>query len=69
MLGKPDETWGEKVTAVCVLNGDVSLEEIREFCKERIATYKAPHELEIVSELPRNQMGKLEKKKLLERYK
>jgi len=69
VVGKPDETWGEKVTAVCVLDGDLSLKELREWGKERLASYKVPQELEVVTELPRNQMGKLEKKKILDRYK
>jgi len=70
VVGKPDETWGEKVTAVCVMeNGILTIEELRKWGKERLASYKVPQELEIVTELPRNQMGKLEKKKILERYK
>lgn len=69
VVGKPDETWGEKVTAVCVLNGDLTIKELRDWGKERMATYKVPQELEAVTELPRNQMGKLEKKKILDRYK
>lgn len=69
VIGKPDETWGEKVTAVCVLQGDLSIKDLRDWGKERMATYKVPQELEVVEELPRNQMGKLEKKKLLDRYK
>jgi malonyl-CoA/methylmalonyl-CoA synthetase len=71
VLPKPDETWGEKVTAVCVLNAGkvLTLKELRDWGKERMATYKVPQELEIIEELPRNQMGKLEKKKLLDRYK
>jgi len=68
VVGKPDETWGEKVTAVCVLNGELTIEELRKWGKERLATYKVPQELEAVTELPRNQMGKLEKKKILDRY-
>jgi len=69
VVGKPDETWGEKVTAVCVLNGNLTIKDLREWGKERLATYKVPQELEVVDELPRNQMGKLEKKKILDRYK
>jgi len=69
VVGKPDETWGEKVTAVCVLDGELSLKELRDWGKERMATYKVPQELEVVDALPRNQMGKLEKKKLTDRYK
>jgi len=69
VIGKPDETWGEKVTAICVLKGSLTIKELRDWGKERMATYKVPQELEVVEELPRNQMGKLEKKKLLDRYK
>jgi len=69
VLGKPDETWGEKVTAVCVLQGHLTLEELRKWGKERLASYKVPQELLVLEELPVNAMGKVEKKKLLERYK
>lgn len=69
VVGKPDETWGEKVTALCILNEDLTLDELRKWGKERLAAYKVPQELEVVTELPRNQMGKIEKKKILDRYK
>eukprot|EP00930_Biecheleria_cincta_P100514 TRINITY_DN92147_c0_g1_i1.p1 TRINITY_DN92147_c0_g1~~TRINITY_DN92147_c0_g1_i1.p1 ORF type:complete len:577 (-),score=122.93 TRINITY_DN92147_c0_g1_i1:80-1783(-) len=70
VVGKPDETWGEKVTAVCVLESGqtLAIKELRDWGKERLASYKVPQEIEAVDELPRNQMGKLEKKKILERY-
>lgn len=68
VIGKPDETWGEKVTAVCVLDGELTLDELRKWGKERMATYKVPQQLDAVMELPRNQMGKLEKKKLIDQY-
>jgi len=70
VVGKPDETWGEKVTAVCVLESGqtLTIKELRDWGKELLASYKVPQELEAVDELPRNQMGKLEKKKILERY-
>ncbi|CAE7486796.1 ACSF3 [Symbiodinium natans] len=43
VVGKPDETWGEKVTAVCVLQSGVALtiKELRDWGKERMASYKA----------------------------
>jgi len=68
VVGKPDAMWGEKVTAVCIVDGKLTLAELREWGKSRLATYKVPQELEVVQDLPRNQMGKIEKKKLLERY-
>merc|ERR1712039_777395 len=54
VVGKPDETWGEKVTAICVLDGELSLKELRDWGKERMATYKVPQELEILDALPRH---------------
>mmetsp|Transcript_47177 Transcript_47177/g.119384 ORF Transcript_47177/g.119384 Transcript_47177/m.119384 type:complete len:575 (+) Transcript_47177:61-1785(+) len=69
VIGKPDETWGEKVMAVCIVDGELGIKELRDWGKELMATYKVPQELVIVAELPRNQMGKLEKNKLIEHYK
>lgn len=68
VIGKQDATWGEKVTAVCLLNGDLTIKELRDWGKEKMATYKVPQELISVTELPRNQMGKLEKKKIIDSY-
>eukprot|EP00747_Dinoflagellata_sp_TGD_P221971 gnl/TRDRNA2_/TRDRNA2_93729_c0_seq2.p1 gnl/TRDRNA2_/TRDRNA2_93729_c0~~gnl/TRDRNA2_/TRDRNA2_93729_c0_seq2.p1 ORF type:complete len:106 (+),score=35.84 gnl/TRDRNA2_/TRDRNA2_93729_c0_seq2:157-474(+) len=69
VIGKPDETWGEMVTAIAIVDGELTIKELRDWGKERMATYKVPQDMEIVQELPRNQLGKIEKKKILERYK
>jgi len=71
VIGVEDETWGEKVTAIVIPKDGCSLTlaELREWGKVRMATYKVPQALDIVDELPRNQMGKLEKKKLIDKYK
>ncbi len=63
VLGLPDDTWGEAVTAVVVLKDNTSLElpELREWCKSRISVYKIPHRLRVIHELPRNAMGKVTK--------
>merc|ERR1712054_242335 len=39
VIGKPDETWGEKVTAICVLQGTLDIKALRDWGKERLATY------------------------------
>jgi feruloyl-CoA synthase len=39
----------------------VTLEELRDYCAERIARYKAPRSLVIVDDLPRNPTGKISK--------
>ena len=63
VIGLPDDTWGEAVTAVVVLKGNTSLElsALREWCKGRLSVYKIPQRLRVVTELPRNAMGKVTK--------
>ncbi|MBX7212333.1 MAG: acyl-CoA synthetase [Verrucomicrobiaceae bacterium] len=63
VIGLPDDTWGEAVTAVVVLKRDATLElaSLRDWCKGRLSVYKIPQRLRIVSELPRNAMGKVTK--------
>ena len=63
VIGVPDETWGEAVAAIVVLEGATFLElpALREWCKGRLSVYKIPQRLLIVKELPRNAMGKVTK--------
>jgi 2-aminobenzoate-CoA ligase len=44
--------------------GDAKVRELQTFCTERIAPFKAPREIEFVSELPRTETGKLQRYKL-----
>lgn len=43
---------------------DAKAEQLREFCKAQIAPFKAPREIEFVTELPRTETGKLQRYKL-----
>jgi malonyl-CoA/methylmalonyl-CoA synthetase len=63
VIGLPDDTWGEAVTAVAVLETDAALElpALRDWCRDRLSVYKIPQRLRIVEELPRNAMGKVTK--------
>ena len=63
VVGLPDAEWGERVAAAVVLSAGhaLSLEQLREFGKERIAAYKVPSRLFCLAALPRNVMGKVEK--------
>jgi malonyl-CoA/methylmalonyl-CoA synthetase len=63
VIGLPDDTWGEAVTAVVVLKDTTSpeLPALREWCKGRLSVYKIPQRLLVVKELPRNAMGKVTK--------
>ena len=71
MVGLGDEEWGERVAAAVVPAGGAtapSLEELRRFCKERLAPYKAPRDVLAVAALPRNTLGKVEKPKVKELF-
>lgn len=62
VVGKPDDYWGEAVTAHVVLRTGVekpSLEELRSFCEQKLARYKLPKEVRFVAELPKNGTGKI----------
>ncbi|WP_404332702.1 class I adenylate-forming enzyme family protein [Mesobacillus maritimus] len=71
VIGYPDEERGEMVKAVLTLKSEHFvniIEELKAFCKERLATYKVPSKFEIVKELPKTSSGKIVKGKLRELY-
>ncbi len=67
VIGAPDEQWGERPKAfVALKEGEEATEqEIIDFCKERIARFKAPAAVEF-TELPKTSTGKIQKFKLRE---
>jgi fatty-acyl-CoA synthase len=58
----PDEKWGERPKAFVVLKKgqEATEDEIIDFCKERIARFKAPAAVEF-TELPKTSTGKVQK--------
>jgi acyl-CoA synthetase (AMP-forming)/AMP-acid ligase II len=70
VIGVPDVEWGEVVKAICVPNkGDQpTVDEIVGYCKERLASYKAPSYVAFVTELPRNPLGKVLKTELRKQH-
>ncbi|HEX4183676.1 MAG TPA: AMP-binding protein [Caulobacteraceae bacterium] len=70
VVGVPNEEFGEEVRAFCELKAGRTAdpEEILEYCKSSLASYKRPRTIEIVAELPRNTMGKLLKRELRDPY-
>ncbi|RBA10462.1 hypothetical protein FPRO05_05051 [Fusarium proliferatum] len=69
VVGLPSEAWGQKVAAVIVLSSkageSISLQSLRSALKTRITAYKIPQDMQIVEVLPRNAMGKVNKKELV----
>ena len=70
VIGIPDEEWGEQPRAIVVLKqGEVATaEEIMEYCRTNLSSFKRPRSVVFVNELPRNPMGKVLKRVLRELY-
>lgn len=67
VLGVPDETWGERVGMVCRLKSgekELNIENLRCWAEHRMARYKVPSRIVVVDEIPKNAMGKINKKSL-----
>jgi long-chain acyl-CoA synthetase len=68
VIGIPDELYGERVKAFVVLKAGQSAasEELRQHCKQRLAEYKVPSDVEFIDELPKGPTGKILKRVLVE---
>ncbi|XP_057815825.1 probable CoA ligase CCL8 isoform X2 [Cryptomeria japonica] len=76
VLGLPDKEYGEAICAVIVPESEakkraeseskpvITLQELHNWAKEKIAPYKIPGLLYVWDSLPRNAMGKVNKKEL-----
>ncbi|KAK3336755.1 hypothetical protein B0T19DRAFT_410463 [Cercophora scortea] len=71
VLAVPSGKWGQKVGAVVILDGEAVPEgrwtplDMRRALKGRLAGYKIPQVLKVVKHIPRNAMGKINKKMLV----
>ena len=72
VIGVPHEKWGEQVTAVVVLHDGKTAtpEELSGFCKGKIAGFKVPKNVVIITddEMPRSGAGKILHRMLREKY-
>jgi malonyl-CoA/methylmalonyl-CoA synthetase len=75
VFGLPDETWGQIVAAV--IRSDVQGDKVGpdtlspplvDFSKEHLASYRVPRKYYFVEEIPKNAMGKVNKKALAKIY-
>jgi long-chain acyl-CoA synthetase len=66
VYGVPDEEWGEAVKAAVVTRvGEAVTElELITWLRERLAHYKCPRSIDLVTELPREEIGKLKRRVL-----
>jgi long-chain acyl-CoA synthetase len=67
-FGVPDAYRGEVVKAVIVpTNGiDLNVEQIQDFCRQQLAVYKVPQNIEFRRELPKSLVGKVLRRALRE---
>ncbi|HEV3084540.1 MAG TPA: AMP-binding protein [Gemmataceae bacterium] len=68
VVGLPDAKYGEEVSAWIRLKpgSQLTAEEVRRFCRERIAHFKVPRYVEFVLEYPTTVTGKIQKYRLRE---
>ena len=68
VIGVPDPKWDEVGKAYVVLRPgeSLTLEELNDFCRSRLAKFKLPRCLAVVEQLPRNSTGKVQKAVLKE---
>jgi fatty-acyl-CoA synthase len=69
VVGVPDDRYGEELMAWIRVRegGELSEDDLREFCKGRIAHYKVPRYVRFAGEFPMTVTGKVQKYKLRER--
>ena len=71
VVGIPDEKWGEAVLAVVAFKpGQTATEdELLQLCRaSSLSSIKQPERVEVVQDMPRNTIGKIDKKAVRERY-
>ena len=68
VVGVPDERYGEVVAAFVIVRegAEVDADALREYCRDRIAHYKVPRHVLLVTEFPMTVTGKVQKFKLRE---
>jgi len=75
VVGLPSQTWGQKVAAVVMLSElgkkagrggkEWGAMDLRRALKDRLVAYKIPQDMKVVESIPRNAMGKINKKSLV----
>jgi acyl-CoA synthetase (AMP-forming)/AMP-acid ligase II len=64
VFGVPDRKYGEEISAAVVLRGTASAQELQAFCKTRLADFEVPKLIHLVSAIPKNAMGKVQRRDL-----
>jgi acyl-CoA synthetase (AMP-forming)/AMP-acid ligase II len=68
VVGVPDAEMGNRVGCAIVGREPISGEELRDFCRGRIANFKMPERVLLLDEIPYNDFGKVDRKVLRARF-
>ncbi|WP_435279892.1 acyl-CoA synthetase [Streptomyces sp. 1222.5] len=68
VVGMPDRDLGQAVVAYVIADGTVTGDQLSSFVAEHMSFHKRPRRVVLVDELPRNAMGKVLKKQLIDGY-
>ena len=71
VIGVPDKKWGEAVKAIVVLKEgakQVTENEIINFCRNHLASFKKPKSVEFAPTIPKNSYGKILKREIRDKY-
>jgi len=68
VIGVPSDKWGETPKAIVVKAGEVTEQEIIDYCRERLAHFKCPTSVDFIDVIPRNPTGKVLKRELRKPY-
>jgi malonyl-CoA/methylmalonyl-CoA synthetase len=72
VIGLRDEKWGQKVFALIQLKNEseevLDQQEFKKWCSQSLPKYSVPSVIQIIKSIPRNQLGKVNKKELIKAY-
>ena len=72
VMGLRDEKWGQKVFALIQLKNEFTetfdQHEFKKWCSKSLPKYSVPSLIQVTNGIPRNQLGKVNKKELIKLY-
>jgi fatty-acyl-CoA synthase len=69
VFGVPDPKYVDEVSAAVVLRGTATAQELQVYCRTRLADFKVPKLIHFVSVIPRNAIGKVQRRDLTALFK